>query len=129
VLLSPWLDILDFDSETYTSRAALDPMVDRESNIRETERYFGPIEQRRALAPLAKDMAGLPPILIQMGDCEVLLGEAQLFANKARAAGVDVQLDVWPEMWHVFQALTNLLPEAKAAVVKIGEYIRSRMPA
>jgi acetyl esterase/lipase len=65
--------------------------------------------------------------LIQVGDREVLLGDSQRFAEKAKAAGVDVTLEVWPELWHVFQLLTGILPEAREAVGHIGEFVRGRL--
>lgn len=124
-MLSPWLDIVDFNSESYTSCAALDPMVDRESSMLEAENYFGSIEKRRSISPLQKDPKGLPKLLVQVGDQEVLLGDSLTLAEKARAAGVDVQLEVWPELWHIFQALTGILPEAREAMAHIGEFVKA----
>jgi len=126
-LISPWLDITGFDSETYTSRAALDPMVDAEGTARDSDIYFGSLENRMEADTLKKSPAGLPPLLIQVGDREVLLGDSQRFAEKAKAAGVDVTLEVWPELWHVFQLLTGILPEAREAVGHIGEFVRGRL--
>jgi monoterpene epsilon-lactone hydrolase len=126
-LLSPWLDITDFDSETYQSRAELDPIVDARSIARDSEWYFGSMEARKSADVMKKSPKGLPPLLIQAGDREVLLGDAQRLEAKAKAAGVDVTLEVWPELWHVFQLLTGMLPEAREAVGHIGGFVRGRM--
>lgn len=126
-LLSPWLDITDFNSETYTSRAALDPMVDAEGTARDSDIYFGALENRMEVDTLKKSPKGLPPMLVQVGDREVLLGDSQRFAGKAKAAGVDVTLEVWPELWHVFQLLTGILPEAREAVGHIGEFVKGKL--
>jgi epsilon-lactone hydrolase len=123
VLLSPWLDIVDFDGESYTACAELDPLVDAGSIEDNADIYFLTEENRKSTAPLMKDMTGLPPMLIQVGDQEVLLSDSLRLAEKAGAAGVDVSLEVWPGLWHVFQVLTAILPEAREAVEKIGEFI------
>lgn len=126
-LLSPWLDVECSDMAGYMSRAALDPMVDAEGTERDSEIYFGSIEARARFASLRRDMAGLPPMLIQVGDQEVLLSDSLRLAEKAKAAGVDVTLEVWPELWHVFQALTAILPEAVEAVGHIGDFIKKKL--
>jgi len=74
------------------------------------------------VSPLYGDLTGLPPLLLQTGDAEVLLDDSTRFAERARAAGVDVTLDIWPEMPHVFQGFAPLLPEALEAIAKIGEF-------
>jgi epsilon-lactone hydrolase len=124
ILLSPWLDTVDFNGESFVSRAELDPMVDIDCTLRDALVYFGENPDKNAIGLLHRDMDGLPPLLIQVGDHEILLSESMLLAEKAKAARVDVTLEVWPELWHVFQALTAILPEAREAVEKIGEFIK-----
>ena len=65
-------------------------------------------------------------MFIQVGDDEILLSDSERIADACIAAGIDVELEVWPEMWHVFQMFVGKMPEARHAVNKIGEYIRSR---
>lgn len=127
VLLSPWLDITDYDGESYTTRAALDPMVGLEESKRDAEYYFMSSENRERAALLKRDLTGLPPLFIQGGDHELLLSDALRLAKRARAAGVDVTHEVWPELWHVFQVLTAILPEANEAVANIGAYLREKL--
>lgn len=74
------------------------------------------------ISPLYGDLSGLPPLLLQTGDAEVLLDDSTRFAERARAVGVDVTLDIWPDMPHVFQGFAPLLPEAVEAISKIGEF-------
>lgn len=68
------------------------------------------------ISPIHGDLAGLPPLLIQMGGIEFLRESAEAFAARARAAGVDVTLEVAPGMWHVWQLFGGFLPEAEAAL-------------
>jgi acetyl esterase/lipase len=70
------------------------------------------------------DLRGLPPLLMQVGEEEWLCRDAVRFAERARAAGVDVTLQVWPAMWHVWHLLVPLLPEARQAVDAIAAYAR-----
>jgi len=69
----------------------------------------------------------LPPLLIHVGDHETLLDDAVRFGDRALAAGVDAKTVVWPEMFHVFQIFTPILPEARRAVDQIAAFIKSRM--
>jgi acetyl esterase/lipase len=66
-------------------------------------------------------------MLIQVGGDEVLLSDGERVAAKAKAAGVDVTLEVWPEMVHVWQAMAGLFPEADAAVRRIAEFLGARL--
>ena len=75
-------------------------------------------------SPLYGDYRGLPPLLFQVGDAEVLLDDSTRAAEKARRAGVDVTLEVWPEMPHVWHAFAPFLPEATQAIERIGAFIR-----
>ena len=68
------------------------------------------------MSPLYADLAGLPPLLIQVGDRETVLDDSIMFADKARAAGVDVELQVWDGMIHVFQMFGAELAEAHQAI-------------
>lgn len=69
-------------------------------------------------------MKGLPPLLIQTGTAEIILDDSTRFAEKAEKSGVKVILDLWPDMFHVFQIFGNLMPESKKALEKIGDFIK-----
>ena len=74
--------------------------------------------------PLDHIEAGLPRTLIHVSGSEVLLHDARLAARRLAAAGVPVQLRVWPGQMHVFQIATPMVPEATRSLRQIGDYIR-----
>jgi acetyl esterase/lipase len=78
------------------------------------------------LSPMYGDMTGLPPLLIHVGDAEILRDDAVRVADRARAAGVDVTLEIWDEMPHVWHAFAGLLPEADQAITRIGSWLDER---
>ena len=126
VCLSPWVD-LEGIGESMSSRAHLDPMVQKDHLLRMAKLYLGDLHPRTPLAaPLYADLSGLPPLLIQVGTAETLLDDATRIAERAKKAGVDVTLDVWEDMIHVFQAFAPMLPEGQQAIEQIGEYVRAR---
>ena len=89
----------------------------------------GDTDPRNPLAaPLHGDYRGLPPMLLQVGDAEILLDDSTRVAEKAKAAGVKVELEVWPEMVHVWHVYAKLLPEAQQAIDRIGEYVIEHTP-
>jgi acetyl esterase/lipase len=81
--------------------------------------------QQPLASPLYADLHGLPPILMQVGDAEVLLDDTTRVADKARAAGVDVQVEIYPEMIHIFQLFAPMLPEGQQAIERIGTFVRA----
>ncbi len=126
VCLSPWVD-LEGLGDSMTTCADLDPMVQRDPLLKMAKMYLGDLHPRTPLAsPLYADLSGLPPLLIQVGTAETLLDDATRIAERARKAGVDVKLDVWDDMIHVFQAFAPMLPEGQQAIEQIGEYLRAR---
>lgn len=81
------------------------------------------------LSPLLGNLSGLPPTLIQGSADEMLYGDAQRYANKARSAGSDVTFQLWPKMVHVFQGFGPDLAEAQEALERIAGFIRARSQA
>lgn len=123
VCLSPWVD-LEAIGNSMTTKTEEDPMVQREAIIRLGEAYLGGADARTPLAaPLYADLTGLPPMLIQVGTWETLLDDATRLAERAKEAGVDVTLEPWEEMIHVWQFYASMVPEAKKAVKGIGSFI------
>ncbi len=80
------------------------------------------------ISPIYADLAGLPPLLIQAGSAEMLLDDSRRFATRARDAGVDVQLEVWEHMVHVWHFTWLLEPKARQAVTQIGRFVRRHTP-
>lgn len=129
-LLSPWLD-LALRGESMQTRAELDPLTSY-NDLREAARlYLGNLEPDDPRAsPLYADLHQLPALLIHVGDHEVLRSDATRLSEKAAAAGVPVQLVIRDDMWHVWHAWADELPEARAAITQIGAFLRRclRMP-
>ena len=124
--LSPWVDLTG-TSMTLETRAGVDPMVRREGLMNMAAQYRGPLPaDDTRVSPLFADLAGLPPMLIQVGDHETLLGDSQALDERARAAGVETRLEIWDEMIHVFQMFHFMLPEAAEANRRIGEFCRAK---
>ncbi len=74
-------------------------------------------------SPLHGDLSGLPPMLIQASEAEMLLDDSQRYVEKAQAAGSPVVLQTWPHMVHVWQFFTPEMPEAEQAYERIGEFL------
>jgi acetyl esterase/lipase len=127
VLLSPFLDVTG-SGESATTRADRDPWFDV-ADLHVVAAYYCPDEsewQNPLVSPVFANVAGLPPMLIQVGDDEILLSDSTRLAKKLEAEGVEVELEVWPHMWHVFQMFIRKMPESGAAVRKIAAYIQKR---
>ncbi len=127
VCLSPWID-LEGVGESMKTREHADPVVRRDMLTQMAAAYLGGKDARTPLAaPLYADLKGLPPLLIQVGDAETLLDDSNRLAQRARAAGVQVKLEVWPEMIHVFQLFAGFLPEGQQAVDGLGQFISQQL--
>ena len=115
-------------AESYTTKASDDPIVTRDGVIGMAQAYLqGQDAQTPLASPLFADLTGLPPLLIQVGTEEVLLDDAEKLAAKAKAAGVNVTLEVWDEMIHVWHFFYPLLSEGREAIARIGEFVRTQV--
>jgi epsilon-lactone hydrolase len=127
--ISPWTD-LALTGESLRTRAAVEVMVQPDGIPETAALYLAGADPRHPYAsPLYADLRGLPPVLIHVGDAEVVLDDSTRFAARAREAGVDVTLEVWDEMPHVWHAFAGLLPEAGQAIARAGDWLRARCPA
>lgn len=127
VPISPWTD-LEGTGASVETRKEIDPMVEIGGLLGMAKLYLGDADPKNPLAsPLHADPTGFPPMLIHVGDYEILLDDATRFAERAKAAGVDVTLEVWPEMVHVWHCFAPMLPEGQQAIERIGEYIRETL--
>lgn len=127
VPMSPWVD-LEGTGASMQTRADVDLLVGAVGLKGMAELFLqGQSALDPLAAPLHADLRGLPALYIQVGDEETLLDDSVRLADKARAAGVDVRLDVFAEMQHVFQLSAGNLPEADDAVARIGEWLRPRL--
>lgn len=127
-LLSPHSDLVHFDGESYISRSELDPTGSQNSSQRILRDYCGDQgELDELLSPLRMNLAGLPELYIQVGDHEVLLSDALRLKERAETAGVKVELEVWENLWSVFQFMAPILPEARQAIERLGRFIQSKV--
>jgi acetyl esterase/lipase len=77
------------------------------------------------VSPLFADLRGLPPLLIHVGQLEVLVDQVVDFAQRARAAGVDVRIEVYEDMVHVWHMLSAFTPRAKEAIDDIAHFVEA----
>jgi acetyl esterase/lipase len=124
VCLCPWVD-LEGSGASMTTKAVEDPFVHQDMVQFMAKQYLGDRDRRLPLAsPLYADLHGLPPLLIQVGSAEVLLDDATRIANRAKAAGVQAELEVWDAMIHIWQIFAPVLPEGQQAIERHGGFIR-----
>jgi acetyl esterase/lipase len=122
-LLSPWLD-LAVDAADIEELAERDPLVTPASLRAAARLYLAGADPRDPLAsPLRADLRGLPPLLAQVGADEVLLSDSLRLAERARAAGVPLELEVWEHMWHVWHGWAAGLPEGREAIGRVGAFL------
>jgi len=127
VCISPWLD-LTLSGETILSCAETDPLISRETSLFHAGCYVGQHDPRSPLiSPVFADLSSFPPMLIQVGEHEILRSDSLRLAEKARQAGVDMTLEVWEGMWHVWHAYGGLIPEAQRAIDRIGAFVEEQL--
>jgi acetyl esterase/lipase len=128
VAISPWTDLaMTGESLRHDAYGG-----DREQRIKNmqvlADAYLAGTDPRTPYAsPLYADPSGLPPTLIQVGGDESLLDDSVRMADRMRAAGCDITLEVWPRMPHVWHAFATIMPEARQAIVRIGEFVREKL--
>lgn len=126
VLICPWVDLtMTGDSMVFNegkdmlSKARLEP---------HRNRYVGNFAQDDPLvSPLFGELSGLPPLFIQIGQCDLLYSETVALAKKAKQAGVETLLDEWPEMVHTFPFFAKDFPEAREAIERAGKFIAGKL--
>ena len=121
---SGWTD-LAHTGDTFETKAEEDPLIDKEMLEGMAAAYLGDRSRTTPLAsPYYADLQGLPPLLVQVGTAEVLLDDSLRLADRAKEAGVDVTLEVWDDMPHVWQAFASFLPEAREALDHCGQFVQ-----
>ncbi len=124
VCLSPATDLAS-TGESVRTKAAVDPVLRHATGSNIHLNYVGCHDVLDPLiSPLYGDLRGMPPILIHVGEDEILLDDATRFAERARAARVDARVVVWPHMWHVFQMHAPVMPEARESIRQLGKFIK-----
>jgi epsilon-lactone hydrolase len=127
MLMSPWVDMA-VSSDTYESNRDTEAFFYREVVEALAGMFLGGADPKDPLAsPLYADLSGLPPIYIQAGGDETLLGEGIRLGEAARTAGVDIRVDVFPEQQHTFQMAAGRAPESDDAIRRFAEWVQPRL--
>ena len=126
ICLSPLIDV-ECTGESVITNAGRDPWLT--TGMKTLFNYYvGQNNPRDPLiSPLYADFTKLSPIMIHVGTDEILLSDSTRLVEKAKAAGVDVQIKIWPGMWHIFPFFAPFVPEATQAITEIGDAIRHRI--
>ncbi len=129
VLMSPWADLAG-TGDSIKTKADADPVITADAVRVRARDYLGDADAcDPAVSPVYARLAGLPPLLIQVGSHEVLLDDAIRLAARAARDGVAVTLDVVPGVPHVFQAFAAILDEGEAALTRAGAFLRQHVAA
>ena len=129
VCISPWVDF-EAEGESMTSRAAQDPLVSRDMILTIARMYMGEKGNLREplAAPINAFLNDLSPLFIQVGNAETLLDDSTRLADRAKKSGVDVTLQIWDEMPHVWHLAAPSLTEGQEAIDQIGKFVLARTP-
>ncbi|MCA1457647.1 alpha/beta hydrolase [Bradyrhizobium sp. BRP22] len=127
VVFSPWVD-LAFTGASMKDPAVADPLISYDYLQDCARKYLGAADSYYALAsPLFGDLRGLPPLLIQVGTDERLLDDAKQYADRARQAGVSIDLEIFEGMHHVFQLDVVHLESSRVALDRAARFLRNAL--
>jgi acetyl esterase/lipase len=108
-------------------KADVDPLIQKAYLEELASAYLAGADPKGPLvSPLHADLAGLPPLLVQVGSAETLLDDALRIARRAGAADVPVCLEVWPHMIHAWHLWAAQLEDGRRAIASAGAFIRAR---
>jgi monoterpene epsilon-lactone hydrolase len=125
--ISPWVD-MEALGPSFVDRSETDPTVQKPGILDMARLYLGGTEPRSPFAaPVYGDLRGLPPLLIQVGAAETLLDDAIRLARVAGTADVMVDLQIWPEMIHVWHLYFPLLGAGRRAIAAGGAFVRGTL--
>ena len=125
--ISPWVD-MEALGASFTDRAATDPTVQKAGIQFMAQQYLGGADPRAPFAaPIHGDLAGLPPMLIQVGACETLLDDSLQLARLAGMADVPVDLQIWPEMIHIWHIYHPALDAGRRAIAAGGAFVQKTL--
>lgn len=126
MVISPWVDLTG-DARSMETRAGMDPMVTRDGLGAMADAYLNGKDATSHLAsPVFARLDGLPPLLIQVGTDEVLYDDSLRLAGNAVAAHVDVTLEIWDDMIHVWHTFFPMLQEGRDALAKMGAFFKAK---
>ena len=124
VALSPWTDLTQ-SGKTMKTNADIDPVISKKYLDRMANLYLAKTPNTTPLAsPLYGELSGLPPLLVQVGSAETMLDDSRRFAKKAKEAKVDVQIEVYKDMFHGWHGSAHILKDGEKAIKNIGLFCR-----
>jgi monoterpene epsilon-lactone hydrolase len=127
MILSGWLDMA-LTGASYETNRDKDLFFNRVGGEWLVTQFLGEGDRRDPLvSALYADLKGFPPIFLQAGSDETLVDESRMFAERAKAAGVEVRLDVFDGMLHTFQMMAGAAPEADDAIRRFAQWVRPRL--
>ena len=125
--ISPWVD-MEALGRSFVDRAQSDPTVQKETIQMMAQWYLGGADPRHPhVAPIYGDLRGLPPLLIQVGAVETLLDDSLALARKAGIDDVLVDLQIWPEMIHIWHIFFPMLAAGRRAIASGGAFVRNAL--
>lgn len=122
--ISPWTD-LSASGESFFSHRSRDPMIPAR-RIQHAARLHAngiPLDSPR-LSPVFAELHGLPPLLVHVGESEVLLSDSLRFVDRARNFGVNAHIKIWKNAPHVFQIFAGIVPQSKQSLREIAHFMR-----
>ena len=123
VAISPWAN-LEMTGASYTTRDGVDPLCSREILALMARAILGSTRPNDPdVSPVFADVRGLPPILVQIGESEVMLSDAIRLATHLADSRVRTSLEVWPDMFHVWPMFTDVIPEAREALESAASFL------
>jgi monoterpene epsilon-lactone hydrolase len=128
VLFSPWTD-LAATGQSLIGNTDTDALLFGSWVAPVAQHYLGTTAATHPLvSPLYADLTGLPPLLVQVSDSEVLLDDSRRIVANARQAGVEATLRIWPGLPHVWQFFATILPEGRAALREAAAFVGAALP-
>jgi epsilon-lactone hydrolase len=127
MIISGWLDMA-LTAASFETNRTKDIFFAKEKVAWLVSNVLGDADRRNPVAsPLYADLTGFPPIYLQAGADETLVDESRMLVARAKEAGVEVKLDVFPEMLHSFQMMAGRAPEADDAIGRLAEWVRPKI--
>jgi monoterpene epsilon-lactone hydrolase len=126
-LVSPWVD-LQMTGASLADKANVDPLISKSYLEELASAYLAGRDPADPLvSPRHADLAGLPPLLVQVGSAETLLDDALRIARRAGAADVRIDLEIWPHMIHAWHLWATQLEDGRRAIASAGAFIRAQL--
>jgi epsilon-lactone hydrolase len=127
LIISGWMDMAQ-TAASYETNRDKDPMFSKAATAWLVSNLMGDGNRRDPLvSAVYADLKGFPPIFLQAGADETLVDESRMLAERAKQAGVEVRLDIFPDMLHTFQMMAGRAPEADEAIRRFADWVRPKL--